>query len=129
MRISDWSSDVCSSDLALDDDLNTPQALADIAAIAATARTAGTEGERRRLKSQLLGAGQALGLLQQAPADWFGRGSSGDDDARLQTLIDERAAAKKTRDFTRADAIRDQLVAEGYVLEEQPQGVSWKRGA
>src|SRR3546814_2625693 len=102
MRISDWSSDVCSSDLALDDDLNTPQALAEIAAIAATARKAGTEGERRRLKSQLLGAGQALGLLQQAPADWFGRGSSGDDDARIQTLIDERAAAKKTRDFTRA---------------------------
>src|SRR3546814_7442004 len=65
---------------ALDDDLNTPQALAEIAAIAATARKAGTEGERRRLKSQLLGAGQALGLLQQAPADWFGRGSSGDDD-------------------------------------------------
>src|SRR3546814_3626237 len=88
---------------ALDDDLNTPQALAEIAAIAATARKAGTEGERRRLKSQLLGAGQALGLLQQAPADWFGRGSSGDDDARIQTLIDERAAAKKTRDFTRAD--------------------------
>src|SRR3546814_9815487 len=101
MRISDWSSDVCSSDLqpldwspalieqsvrtldrlygtlrdladmdavpeipaaieaALDDDLDTPQALAEIAAIAATARKAGTEGERRRLKSQLLGAGQA----------------------------------------------------------------------
>src|SRR3546814_6199586 len=116
MRISDWSSDVCSSDL-------------EIAAIAATARKAGTEGERRRLKSQLLGAGQALGLLQQAPADWFGRGSSGDDDARIQTLIDERAAAKKTRDFTRADAIRDQLAAEGGVLEATPQGVRWKRGA
>src|SRR3546814_16007 len=114
---------------ALDDDLNTPQALAEIAAIAATARKAGTEGERRRLKSQLLGAGQALGLLQQAPADWFGRGSSGDDDARIQTLIDDRAAAKKTRDFTRADAIRDQLAAEGVVLEDTPQGVRWKRGA
>src|SRR3546814_13506535 len=107
---------------ALDDDLNTPQALAEIAAIAAAARKAGDDGGRARLKSQLLGAGQALGLLQQAPADWFGRGSSGDDDARIQALIDERATAKKSRDFTRADAIRDQLAAEGVVLEDPPQG-------
>lgn len=114
---------------ALDDDLNTPQALAEIAAIAAAARKAGDDGERARLKSQLLGAGQVLGLLQQAPADWFGRGSSGDDDARIQTLIDERAAAKKARDFARADAIRDQLAAEGIVLEDTPQGVRWKRGS
>ncbi|MDN5781940.1 MAG: cysteine--tRNA ligase, partial [Luteimonas sp.] len=57
---------------ALDDDLNTPQALAEIAAIATAARKAGDDGERARLKSQLLGAGLALGLLQQAPADWFG---------------------------------------------------------
>ncbi|MFC3715893.1 cysteine--tRNA ligase [Luteimonas soli] len=113
---------------ALDDDLNTPQALAEIAAIAAAARKAGDDGERSRLKSQLLGAGLVLGLLQQAPADWFGRGSSGDDGARIQTLIDERAAAKKARDFARADAIRDQLAAEGIVLEDTPQGVRWKRG-
>src|SRR3546814_710654 len=77
---------------ALDDDLNTPQALAEIAAIAATARKAGTEGERRRLKSQLLGAGQALGLLQQAPAEWFGRGSSGAADA---TRSEERRVGKE----------------------------------
>src|SRR3546814_18575336 len=115
MRISDWSSDVCSSDL-------------EIAAIAATARKAGTEGERRRLKSQLLGAGQALGLLQQAPADWFVRGSSGDDDARIQTLIDARAAAKTTRDFTRAAAIRNQPAAEQVLLEDPPQGVRWTAG-
>src|SRR3546814_19586903 len=114
---------------ALDDDLNTPQALAEIAAIAATARKAGTEGERRRLKSQLLGAGQALGLLQQAPADWFGRGSSGDDDARIQTLIDERAAAQKTRDFPRADAIPAQPAADGVAPEAPPPGGRWKRGA
>ncbi|WP_027080163.1 cysteine--tRNA ligase [Luteimonas mephitis] len=114
---------------ALDDDLNTPQALAEIAAIAAAARKAASDDERRRLKSQLLGAGLALGLLQQAPADWFGRGASGDDDARIQALIDERAAAKQARDFARADAIRDQLAAEAIVLEDTPQGVRWKRGS
>jgi cysteinyl-tRNA synthetase len=114
---------------ALDDDLNTPQALAEMAALATTARKAAGDDERLRLKSQLLGAGLALGLLQQAPADWFGRGASSDDDARIQALIDERAAAKKTRDFARADAIRDQLAAEGVVLEDTPQGVRWKRGS
>jgi cysteinyl-tRNA synthetase len=114
---------------ALDDDLNTPQALAELAAIAAAARKAGDDGERARLKGQLLGAGLALGLLQQSPADWFARGASGDDDARIQSLIDERAKAKQARDFARADAIRDQLAAEGIVLEDTPQGVRWKRGA
>ncbi|WP_242107261.1 cysteine--tRNA ligase [Luteimonas aquatica] len=112
---------------ALEDDLNTPQALAEIAAIAADARKTERIEDRRRLKAHLLGGGLALGLLQQAPADWFGRGVSGDDDARIQGLIDERAAAKKHRDFARADAIREQLAAEGIQLEDTPQGVRWKR--
>ena len=47
--------------------------------------------------------------------------------ARIQALIDERAAAKKSRDFARSDAIRDQLAAEGILLEDTPQGVRWKR--
>ena len=112
---------------ALDDDLNTPQALAEIAGIAGEARKAGDGDERRRLKSQLLGAGFALGLLQQSPADWFARGASNDDDARIQALIDERNVAKKNRDFARSDAIRDQLATEGVLLEDTPQGVRWKR--
>ena len=87
----------------------------------------GDAGERAALKSQLLGAGLALGLLQQDPAAWFARGASGDDDARIQSLVDERATAKQSRDFTRADAIRDQLAAEGILLEDTPQGVRWKR--
>jgi cysteinyl-tRNA synthetase len=75
----------------------------------------------------LLGAGLALGLLQQAPADWFGRGATDDDDARIQALIDERVAAKAARDFARADAIRKQLADDGVLLEDTPQGVRWKR--
>jgi cysteinyl-tRNA synthetase len=113
---------------ALGDDLNTPQALALIAGIAADARRATGANERAELKSQLIGAGFALGLLQQSPAEWFARGTSEDDDARIQALIDERAAAKKAREFARADAIRDQLAAEGILLEDTPQGVRWKRG-
>src|SRR5690606_31254245 len=88
---------------ALDDDLNTPAALAEIARIAGEARKATSAEALQRLKAELLGAGMALGLLQQPPQDWFSRGASGDDDARIQALVDERAAAKKARDFARAD--------------------------
>ena len=44
-----------------------------------------------------------------------------------EASMDERNAAKKARDFSRADALRDQLAAEGIVLEDTPQGVRWKR--
>jgi cysteinyl-tRNA synthetase len=113
---------------ALDDDLNTPLALAEVARLAAEARKAESAQDKARLKRELLGAGLALGLLQQAPAAWFSRGAEAGDDARIQALIDERIAAKKARDFARADAIRDQLAAENIVLEDTPQGVRWKRG-
>lgn len=116
-----------SIEAALDDDLNTPQALAEIARIAGEARKAGAELDRSRFKRELLGAGLALGLLQQDPAAWFARGADSDDDGRIQALIDERVAAKKARDFARADAIRDQLAGEGILLEDTPQGVRWKR--
>ncbi len=116
-----------SIEAALDDDLNTPQALAEIARIAGEARKSQSSTDRIRLKSDLLGAGFALGLLQQTPAAWFARGASNDDDARIQSLIDERDLAKKARDFARSDAIREQLAAEGVLLEDTAQGVRWKR--
>jgi len=117
-----------SVEAVLDEDLNTPAALAELARIAAEARKAQTDADKARHKSELLGAGLALGLLQQTPADWFNRGTDSGDDARIQALIDERASAKKSRDFARADAIRAQLAEEGIVLEDTAQGVRWKRG-
>ncbi len=116
-----------SIEAALDDDLHTPYALAELAGFASDARKATDADERRRLKSALLGAGVALGLLQQSPEAWFARGASSDDDARIQALVDERNTAKQTRDFARADAIRKELADEGILLEDTPQGVRWKR--
>ena len=116
-----------SIEAALDDDLNTPAALAEIARIAGEARKAASAEEKAALKTQLLGAGKVLGLLQQTPAEWFARGADNGDDARIQGLIDERIEAKKSRDFARADAIRQQLADEGILLEDTPQGVRWKR--
>ncbi len=115
-----------SVEAALCDDLNTPIALAAIAALAADARRA--EGaDRIAAKSALLAAGKALGLLQQTPAAWFERGVSVDDDARIQALVDARVAAKHARDFAKADAIRDTLKAMGIAIEDTAAGVRWKR--
>jgi cysteinyl-tRNA synthetase len=123
---------------ALSDDLNTPLALSTLASIASEARQLRNEiahGLKKaeatetlsQLKAKLLGAGLALGLLQQSHEAWFARGASGDDDARIQALVDERNEAKKNRDFARSDAIRKQLADEGVLLEDTPQGVRWKR--
>jgi cysteinyl-tRNA synthetase len=115
-----------SVEAALDDDLNTPQALSELARLAGELRRTQSPQDRLRLQSELLGAGFALGLLQQDPAAWFGRAPDADD-ARIQALIGERADAKRSRDFARADAIRDQLASDGIVLEDTPQGVRWMR--
>ncbi|AZR34789.1 cysteine--tRNA ligase [Xanthomonas vasicola] len=141
----DGGSDVGSSktipaevEAALDDDLNTPLALSVIASIAAEARALRNElvhggeplgrmNELHAVRAKLLGAGMALGLLQQDPAAWFARGTDADDDARITALVEERNAAKKAKDFARADAIRKQLADQGIVLEDTPQGVRWKR--
>ena len=112
---------------ALCDDLNTPQALAEIASIASLARRSEDAAERATLKSQLLNAGMALGLLQQAPQAWFAKGNDSSDDARIQGLVDERNTAKLAKNFARSDEIRKQLANEATVLEDTPQGVRWKR--
>src|SRR4029079_13850917 len=103
----------------------TPAALAELSRLAAEARKATAIEDKRALKAQLLATGAIMGLLQREPQAWFGQG--GDDDARIQALVEERTAAKKARDFARADALRDQLAGEGILLEDTAQGVRWKR--
>jgi cysteinyl-tRNA synthetase len=95
---------------ALRDDLNTPLALSRLSAIEDA--------------SVLKASGQLLGLLQGSANDWF----QGDgDSAKIEALIAERAAAKKNRDFATADRIRDELKAEGIILEDGAGGTTWRR--
>jgi cysteinyl-tRNA synthetase len=112
---------------ALCDDLNTPQALAELSQLADAARQAVGDDARREAKAALLGAGALLGLLQQNPETWFKQAGDASevDEARIEALLEERRAARATRDFKRADAIREELTAMGIAIEDGAQGTRW----
>jgi len=113
---------------ALEDDLNTPKAMAELFVVARELNKADSADEREALAATILAAGDLLGLLGQDPEDWFaGEAGDGLDADTIEALIAERAAAKSNRDFAAADAIRDRLAADGVRIEDGPDGTTWRR--
>jgi cysteinyl-tRNA synthetase len=113
---------------ALADDLNTPLAISEMHELVSKLNKAEKPEEKRALKSALLGAGALLGLLQQDPVAWFQEtGAGGLQAAEIQSLIEARIAARKGKNFAEADRIRKQLSDAGVILEDGPQGTTWKR--
>ncbi|MCB2053420.1 MAG: cysteine--tRNA ligase [Geminicoccaceae bacterium] len=108
---------------ALSDDLNTPAALAVLHEMLAELNRA-KFAEKASIAARLKGSAALLGLLQQDAHGWL-RG--GEEDARIDELVEERIAARRNRDFARADAIRDELAALGIQLEDGPGGTTWRR--
>lgn len=115
---------------ALEDDLNTPQALAALHDLAGALNKAGDPAVQARLKGEILSGGRLLGLLEQPPEDWFRwrpKAASGLDDAEIDALVAARRAARAAKNFAEADRIRDQLVAAGIALEDKPDRTLWRR--
>jgi cysteinyl-tRNA synthetase len=116
--------------VALNDDLNTPKALASLFDLARQANTATDDAEKSRIKGELVASAGLMGLLQQDPESWFAGETSGDDgpDAeRIERLIEARQNAKAAKDYAEADRIRDELAAANIVLEDGPAGTTWRR--
>lgn len=108
---------------AMDDDLNTADAISAIFELVRFANTNADENSSRAfvdaVKGEIVELSDILGLIVDKKEENL--------DAEIEEMIAKRQAARKARDFAQADAIRDELLAKGIILEDTREGVKWKR--
>ena len=113
---------------ALEDDLNTPKAMAEFFALAKTLNKTSDDAEKQRLAAAMYASGDLMGLLQSDPESWFAGDIEGQLSAgEIEALIDKRNEARAAKDFAAADAFRDQLTNAGIKIEDGSDGTSWRR--
>jgi cysteinyl-tRNA synthetase len=131
---------------AMDDDFNTPEALAALQTLASEinrAKASGDAATARARAAELVQLGAVLGLLQTPPADFLRkpklaatdsaavRDAPSDpalSDMQIEQLIAARREARRSKDFTRSDEIRNELAAKGVILEDKPDSTTtWRR--
>jgi len=110
---------------ALADDLNTPEALAAMHQLVSDLHRTDDSEQRAHYADLLLAGGWLLGLLTESAASHFQAGKDVDVDA-IEHLIEARNAARKAKEFARADELREQLTDLGVELEDTREGTRWK---
>ncbi len=113
---------------ALEDDLNTPKALAEMFNLARSLNKAEGETERLQLATDILAAGDLIGVLQNDAEDWFTSSTDSEiSDDEIESRIADRNKARADKNFARGDAIRDELAAKGVSIEDGADGTRWRR--
>jgi cysteinyl-tRNA synthetase len=116
---------------SMDDDFNTPEALAVLQGLTReinTARAAGDTARAATLGAELRALGESLGLLEVPAEEWFRLARAGSiDDAEVERRIAARTAARSRKEWAESDRIRDELAALGVILEDKGGATSWRR--
>ena len=110
---------------ALEDDLNTPAAMAELFAMATALETAKGEG-RAKAKGELLASAHLMGFLSGDPEAWFQAGVTDELREKVDALIEERLAARAAKDWPAADRIREALTALNVEVMDGPAGATWR---
>jgi cysteinyl-tRNA synthetase len=135
LNVSGWQNTWASTPLApdfvtaLEDDINTPRALAALFSLAREINRLGDSPEAIELARQLRASAEIVGLLEQDPAKWlaYDAAPADIDVQQVDELVASRDAARAERDFAAADRIRDQLLEMGIVIEDSRDGTRWRR--
>jgi cysteinyl-tRNA synthetase len=114
---------------SIEDDLNTPGAMAVLFALSSEIERGMTAGDAAAVgaaKGRLIAAANILGVLQSDPAAWLEGEVSDDLRVEVESLLDQRAAARASKDWPAADRIRDRLTELNVVVMDGPQGATWR---
>ncbi|MGB1229694.1 MAG: cysteine--tRNA ligase [Holosporaceae bacterium] len=112
------------------DDLNTPKAFSELHALIADFHKASSIDEKKRIVSVLSASAFMLGFGTKDPQQWLQAGSLGISKitkAEIEKLITQRREARLQKNFKQADAVRQKLLDQGVILEDSPQGTTWRR--
>ena len=114
---------------AMNDDFNTPEAIASLFDLASEINRASDANTKQELSHTLKHLAGMIGLLQRSPNEFLQSGTphTGMSPAQIEEQIAARHAAKLTKNFKEADAIRERLLNDGVVLEDKPSGTVWRR--
>lgn len=109
---------------ALEDDLNTPKAIARLHELAHKINTSTHKKEKEEWQTRLYNSGGLLGFFLSSFEAWF---QGGIDPAEIEQLIEQRNQARLSKNFSEADRIRHQLLEKDIILEDTPQGTTWRK--